>query len=111
MIVVEFEGVRHYGKPGWSERPFRVREDFGEWRPVESQDGKRIAAWLVKHGYRVLNTVGRSHDSSSYREWWGLIGVFPMETNEHGALKLMPPEVIRETFQAFRAQVEAAAAA
>jgi hypothetical protein len=34
-----------------------------------------------------------------------------METNEHGALKLMPPEVIRETFEAFRSQVEAAAAA
>jgi hypothetical protein len=65
----------------------------------------------VKHGYRVLNTVGRSHDHSSYREWWGLVGVFPMETNEHGVQKLMPPEVIRETFEAFRSQVEAAAAA
>ena len=44
MIVVEFEGVRHYGKPGWSERPVRVREDFGEWRPVKDRDGKKIAA-------------------------------------------------------------------
>ena len=53
MIVVEFEGVRHYGKPGWCERPARVREDFGAWRPTQSQDGAAIAAWLEKNGYRV----------------------------------------------------------
>jgi hypothetical protein len=111
MIVVEFEGTRHYGKAGWEYAPSRIREDFGEWRPVKSRDGKKIADWLVEQGYRALNTVGRGHDGSSYREWWGLTGVFPEETNEHGVMKLMPPEVIRETFQAFRSQVEAAAAA
>ena len=106
MIVVEFEGVRHYGKPGWSERPVRVREDFGEWRPVKSQEGKKIADWMIEHGYRVLNTVGRSHSGSLYREWWGLEGVFPAETYDTGVYKPLAPEVIRETFQAFRAQCE-----
>ncbi len=111
MIVVQFEGTRHYTKPGWANHPARVRVDYGAWRPTVSVDGQAIEKWLLAKGFRCLNTVGRKHDGSSYREWWGLVGVFPMETNEHGALKLMPPEVIRETFEAFRSQVEAAAAA
>jgi hypothetical protein len=111
MIVVEFEGVRHFNKPGWQFRPDKVRVDFGDWRPAKSQDGKKIADWMIERGYRMLNVAGRSHSGSLYREWWGLEGVFPAETNEHGLVKRMPPEVIRETFQAFRAQVEAAAAA
>ena len=111
MIVVEFEGVRHYGKPGWQFRPDKVRVDFGDWRPAKSKDGKKIADWMIERGYRMLNVAGRSHSGSLYREWWGLEGVFPAETNEHGLVKPLPPEAIRETFEAFRAQVEAAAAA
>jgi len=109
MIVVEFEGVRHYGKPGWSERPTRVREDFGAWRPTQSQDGAAIAAWLEKNGYRVLNRVGRSHDGSPYREWWGLVGIFPIETNEYGLPKSISPEEIRTRYARFVEQAEASA--
>ena len=106
MIVVEFEGVRHYTKPGWENHPARVRVDYGAWRPAMSTDGKTVEKWLLAKGFRCLNMVGRKHDGSSYREWWGLVGVFRTETYDTGVYKPLPPEVIRETFQAFRAQCE-----
>jgi hypothetical protein len=113
MIVVEFEGVRYWKRPEWwVNHPAKVRIDYGDWRPVQSMDGEAIEKWLRARGFRWLNTVGRKHDGSPYREWWGLEGVFPQSIHPASGLAVpYEPHQIRETFQAFRSQVEAAAAA
>ena len=68
--VFTFKGRAYHGKPGLEYRPLEVQEDFGEWRPVKSQDGKQIANWLVKHGYRLAYRKTGNGDACDYQEWW-----------------------------------------
>lgn len=69
--VYAFKGRKYYGKPGIEFRPLQVQEDFGTWREAKSQDGKVVASWLVKNGYRkVWYKAVKSEAAGDYEEYW-----------------------------------------
>lgn len=69
--VFSFRGRAYYGKPGWELHPAEVQEDFSGWRQTKSQNGKAVATWLVKNGYRVAyRSFSKGHEARDYKEWW-----------------------------------------
>lgn len=103
VTVYEFEGTRRFAHPGWVETPERVREDYGTWRKATGQNDKAVCKWLLARGYRQLNLVGRTHDGSLYRSWWGLVSVFGEPVlNECGRPMPIEPAEIRSKYEHWR---------
>ena len=72
--VFAFRGRAYYGKPGWEFRPTEVQEDFSEWRQTKSQNGKAVADWLIKNGFRmVYRSFSRGAEAREYKEWWAKV--------------------------------------
>jgi hypothetical protein len=87
--VFAFKGRVYYAKPGWEYRPLEVQEDFRPWRPAMSQDGKQIAVWLVKHGFRLAyRKIGQGAMTCDYEEWWATLALI-------GAQGDCPPRELR----------------
>ena len=93
VLVFSFRGRAYHGKPGIEFRPLEVQEDFGEWRPAKSQDGKRVAGWLVAHGYRLAwRTMGRG-DAVDYQEWWAKAELLSLDGKQWAAYPCHPSDL------------------
>jgi hypothetical protein len=78
--VFAFRGRAYYGKPGWEFRPAEVQENFGGWRKAKSQDGKAVADWLVKNGFRmVYRSFSKGMEARDYKEWWAKVELVKQE--------------------------------
>jgi len=71
--VYGFRGRVHNASPGLEFIPAETCEDFGDWRPVKSNDQKKITKWLIKSGYRLANRdMKRKNGDGDYEEYWAL---------------------------------------
>ena len=96
--VFGFKGTAYWSRPGYDFRPDKVREDFGAWRPAQSQDGRRIASWLVRNGYRVAwRKIGRGADAVAYEEYW-----VRMDVLGGPEVKYIEPRDIRAALEALQ---------
>ena len=91
--VYGFEGRVRYGKPGLVFEPAKTHENFGEWRNTKSQDGKKIADWLVKNGYRLVwRKLSGSGENRKYVEYWALRSL-PWVGNDARRIEIGPHEL------------------
>lgn len=99
--VFAFRGRAYYGKPGWQLRPAEVQENFGEWRQAKSQDGKAVADWLVKNGFRmVYRSFSKGTDARDYKEWWARVEL----VGEQG--QVLPDELRRQVTPTISISIE-----